>query len=327
MRKHTIPILTLVFLSPIIGELLSGSAPPAEFFTPFGLLILTALYGSGAILVREWTRRWNKGWASIFLLGMAYGIYEEGIVVRSFFDPTWQDLGLLAEYGRWIGVNWIWSVNLTIYHAVFSISIPILLVDLIFPDHKDDLWLGKRGLTVFSILILLVLPVGILIGMQASWLAILACIVAIIVLIRLAANWPEPKKDKQSQEVPARVTGFFFLGFFSTLAFFLNMYLSPEIGVPAIITLAGSLALPGVAIAIGRIMGRQGLSCRSQWGIGAGALLVLILLAFAAEADNLNRVDDSSGMALVGLLYVVFLIVLRVVVWKRLEPKIKEAGF
>ena len=74
-------------------------------------------------------------------------------------------------------------------------------------------------------------------------------------------------------------------------------------------------------------MGRQGLSCRSQWGIGAGALLVLILLAFAAEADNLNRVDDTSGMALVGLLFVVFLIVLRVVVWKRLEPEIKETGF
>ena len=96
---------------------------------------------------------------------------------------------------------------------------------------------------------------------------------------------------------------------------------------PAIITLAGSLALPGVAIAIGRIMGRQGLTRRSQWGIGAGALLVLILLAFAAEADNLNRVDDTSGMALVGLLFVVFLIVLRVVVWKRDRLKNEEAGF
>jgi hypothetical protein len=327
MRKHTIPVLTLVFLSPIIGELLSGSAPPAEFFTPFGLLILTALYGSGAILVREWTRRWNKGWASIFLLGMAYGIYEEGLVVRSFFDPAWQDLGLLAEYGRWIGVNWIWSVNLTIYHAVFSISIPILLVELIFPDHKDDIWLGKRGLTVFSILILLVLPMGILIGMQASWLAFLACILIIVILIRFAANWPEPNKDKHSQDAPARVTGFFFLGFIGTLVFFLNMYLSPEIGVPAIITLAVSIALPGVVMGIGGMMSRKGFTIRHQWGLGSGALLVMILLAFIAETDNVNRVDDTSGMALVGLLFVVFLIVLRVMVWKRQKTESKEAGF
>jgi hypothetical protein len=32
----------------MIGELLSGSAPPAEFFNPFSPLVLSALYGSDA---------------------------------------------------------------------------------------------------------------------------------------------------------------------------------------------------------------------------------------------------------------------------------------
>ncbi|MCD6244170.1 MAG: hypothetical protein J7J65_02910 [Candidatus Korarchaeota archaeon] len=51
----------------------------------------------------------------------AYGIVEEGVMTRSFFCPTWPDLGILAEYGRWIGVNWVWAIQLTIFHAVFSI--------------------------------------------------------------------------------------------------------------------------------------------------------------------------------------------------------------
>jgi hypothetical protein len=76
-------------------------------------------------LVRDYARRWQKGWRSILILGAAYGIIEEGIMVRSFFSPTWKDLGLLATYGRWLGTNWVWAEWLAIYHAIFSITILI----------------------------------------------------------------------------------------------------------------------------------------------------------------------------------------------------------
>jgi len=50
MRKPGFPpTLVLFLLAPAIGELLSGSAPPAEFFTPFGFLMILCLYGSGAL--------------------------------------------------------------------------------------------------------------------------------------------------------------------------------------------------------------------------------------------------------------------------------------
>jgi len=85
--KRIPPAWVLYFLAPIIGELLSGSAPPIEFFNPFGLLILPALYGSGAILARELALRREKRWPTILVLGLAYGILEEGLMVKSFFDP------------------------------------------------------------------------------------------------------------------------------------------------------------------------------------------------------------------------------------------------
>jgi hypothetical protein len=43
------PALVLFLLSPTVDELLSGSSPPAKFFTPFGFTIMTALYGGGAV--------------------------------------------------------------------------------------------------------------------------------------------------------------------------------------------------------------------------------------------------------------------------------------
>jgi hypothetical protein len=131
MKRRISPALVLYFLSPVIGELLSGSAPPVEFFNPFGLIILPALYGSGALLVRELALHWKKRWPTILVLGLAYGIVEEGLMVKSFFDPNWVDLGQLGVYGRWAGVNWVWTISLMIYHAVVSIAIPILLVELL----------------------------------------------------------------------------------------------------------------------------------------------------------------------------------------------------
>ncbi len=156
------PALTLFFLAPMLAELLSGSSPPVEFFSPFALLVLAALYGSGAILVRELRVRWlalsgaegGKGWPTVLALGAAYGIVEEGLMVKSFFDPNWMDLGPLGSYGRWAGVNWVWSLQLTIFHAVFSIAIPILLVELIFPAQRGERWIGRRGMIGLSLLLL-----------------------------------------------------------------------------------------------------------------------------------------------------------------------------
>jgi probable HAF family extracellular repeat protein len=70
------------------------------------LLVLTALYGSGSILIRELSLRWRKGWPSILALGAAYGIVEEGLMVKSFFDPNWVDLGTLGGKD-----SCAWSVN------------------------------------------------------------------------------------------------------------------------------------------------------------------------------------------------------------------------
>src|SRR5207247_8998678 len=81
LKSH--PLLSLLLLTPGIPEYLSASSQltvlvinPVLFF-----LFLAAnlgLYGSGVILIREAMIRWRKGWASVFLLGAAYGVAEEG---------------------------------------------------------------------------------------------------------------------------------------------------------------------------------------------------------------------------------------------------------
>jgi len=144
-------IALLMFLSAAIAELMSGSSPPLEFFNPFSGFLLFVFYGCGVVLVRETALRWNKGYAAVLLLGAAFGILEEGLSVKSWLDPNWMDLGTLGWYGRFWGINWVWAVWLTLYHAVCSITIPIIILDMIFPQFKgvrltDDVgWKSYQG--------------------------------------------------------------------------------------------------------------------------------------------------------------------------------------
>ena len=73
--------------SPAVGELLSRSFSPLQFFNPVFFLLLVGLYGCGALLVRETAARRQLNGAGILLLGAAYGIIEEGLTCKSFFNP------------------------------------------------------------------------------------------------------------------------------------------------------------------------------------------------------------------------------------------------
>lgn len=61
LRSLFPPWVTLMLVSPAIGEVLSGSSPPRELLNPVALLFLIGLYGSGALLAREIAFRWRKG--------------------------------------------------------------------------------------------------------------------------------------------------------------------------------------------------------------------------------------------------------------------------
>ena len=238
MRKKGIinyPIITLLILAPLLGEMVSGSSPPSEYFQPITFLILSMLYGTGAVIIREIARRWKKGWISILLMGMAYGIFEEGVIVRSFFDPGWQDLGQLAFYGRWIGVNWIWSIALTIFHAVVSISIPIAITELIFPKKKDALWLSKKELIIFVIIFLMNVLLGPLFGMKNTTAGIMASIFSILGLVFLAYKWPAFPEEYNFGKAASQWK-IIFTGSLLMAGLIVGMWLFPSLSIPWIIT-------------------------------------------------------------------------------------------
>ncbi|HEY70356.1 MAG TPA: hypothetical protein G4O08_07225 [Anaerolineae bacterium] len=302
------PAWILLLLSPAIGELLSGSAPPLEFFQPFSFLILVALYGGGALIIRELAFRWQKGWRTILLLGAAYGIIEEGLMVKSFFDPHWPDLGNLGIYGRWQGVNWIWSLELTIYHMLFSIAIPILLVNLLYPKERQRSWVSNTALKVIGALFTLDVLFGffLLTAYRPPILPYLATLVLVVLLCVLAKAQP-PHFRLAGSSKPKHPAWAGLLTFWGTLGMFLISWIPSTTNLPAVFAFLLLALWAGLClISLGWLLGWEMGSWKHSLALAAGGLGFFILLTPIHELDS-SRMDDPRGMIVVGLLFTVLL--------------------
>ena len=305
--KRNIPIIALLLISPAIGELLSGSAPPLEFFNPFGFILLVGLYGVGVLIVRELSIKWKKGWGSILLLGAAYGIIEEGLAVKSFFDPNWMDLGILGTYGRWLGVNWVWSVCLTIFHTVYSIAIPILIFSLLFPALKNKKLLGEKGLFVCFIIFFFVIIFIYLFLTPYKPNAFIYLITMIIVAVIVIAAWKVKASYMSAKNlIPlVRPKWFYFAGAAFGFLFFFIMYGIPNlVPFPLIPIILEGLLCMTVLMFIIKYSGYTKNSSHKLAFTG-GLLSPLIFLAF------IHEINGVFGMSIVAIFFIIFLFYIR----------------
>jgi len=312
------PALALFLLSPAIGELLSGSAPPVEFFNPFGFALLTSLYGSGAVIVRELRVRWKKGVGSVLLLGSAYGILEEGLMVCSFFNPAWPDLGQLAVYGRWLDVNWVWAAMLTIYHAVYSITVPIVLVELAYPDRCRESWVSNRMLGAFFVLLASVVVFGFisfafLQGYRPPLPQYLLTALTMILFGYAAYKLPAEWGSRGKKPLP-RPFLMWTIGATGTFTFFFSFWLTPTL-VP--VWPVGTLFSLAPVLFYAKLLKSyewKEPSQKHRFALISGALTFFIVFAPLQELDA-ARTDNPAGMGFVGLAFLVGLLLLGRRVW------------
>jgi hypothetical protein len=147
-RARWYSIAFLLVIAACLAEFLTGSTPfLGPIINPIGFAFNVGLYGGGALLIRETTIRWRKRWGAVLLLGGAYAVGEEGFAAKTMINPNSPIIGNQL-YSYWAGVNWLPLADLTVFHAAFSIAVPILLVELVFPKTKGHRLLGSLGVAV-----------------------------------------------------------------------------------------------------------------------------------------------------------------------------------
>ena len=201
LRAH--PILCLLLLTPGIPEYLTSSSPlnaiilnPPKFILQ--LAINLGLYGSGVLLIREATVRWNKGWATILLLGAAYGILEEGLALSTLYNPAANPVHRLGVYGHFWGINWVWTAGIVPVHMIFSVSLPILLLGLALPETNGKRLVKSKG-ALMAIFAFLGIDVSGLFSLvtfgEHFWMGwpVFASSIAAIILLIIAARFAPPR--------------------------------------------------------------------------------------------------------------------------------------
>jgi hypothetical protein len=145
-------LVSLILLAACLAEFVTGSTPlPSIVIYPPGFVFNVGLYGGGALLIREATIRWRKRWGAVLLLGGAYAVGEEGFAAKTMINPNSPIIGNQA-YSHWMGVNWVPLASLTVFHSAFSIAVPLLLIELLFPETKGRRLLGNVGLAITMVL-------------------------------------------------------------------------------------------------------------------------------------------------------------------------------
>ena len=140
------PAVMLVLVAPLIGEVLNGATRLSYIFV---FVPQVMVWGCGALLVREVVHRWNGGWISILMLGLALATAVELLILQTSLAPIpWLELMSIPAYGRAWGVNWPWLWFMLAYEAVWIVLVPILITQLVYPKRREDAWLSDRGLAL-----------------------------------------------------------------------------------------------------------------------------------------------------------------------------------
>jgi len=141
-RRRIGPALTLIVLAPLIAEVLPGATRISSLFV---FPIEMAIWGGGALLIREARRHFQLGWLHTLFLALGLALIEECLVQQTSLAPVVIQIVPGAQYARAFGLNYLYFLWALGYEAAYVVFLPILLTELIFRGRRDAPWLRKPG--------------------------------------------------------------------------------------------------------------------------------------------------------------------------------------
>lgn len=310
MMRRLAPALALFFLAPLVGEFFLGDFPIT--YLPL-ILALAPLYGGGALLIREISRRTQRGWPTIVVLALAFGVFEEALLTQSLFNPDYAGVHLLdAGFVPALGIAIPWTIFVLTLHTVWSISTPIALVEESTARPRTQPWLGRTGLVVTALLFV----AGSIFTFLTSYgqgqflasplqLGISAVVVAGLVVIALRVpQVPVPRRHREGRVPQPWLV--FAISLVAGGVFMAGDSLPVWAGVPVVV-----LALAAITVLIGRWSACSGWGSWHRYALAAGAVLTYSWHAFATTpviggAPVVNMVSHVIyAVAALGILWFV----------------------
>jgi hypothetical protein len=290
MRRHA-HVLALFFLAPLVAEYFLGDFP--IFLLPV-VVVLAPMYGGGALLIREVTRRTGRGWPTMFMLALAFGVFQEGILIQSMFNRDYQHLGLLDKgFIPSLGTAFPWDVYVLSLHLLWSLTTPIAIVEESVRERRTTPWLGHKGLAITAGLFVLgwVITFGVTAASSHGFMAKPAqlgvCAVIVVLLVLVAFRLPKPRPEAAAHHTataPATAPRPWVVLVAALVA---GAVVQLAIGLPTVIDVVATLvAIAVMAVLVARWSRGAGWGTWHRFALAAGALLTYAWHGFLLGADG-----------------------------------------
>ena len=206
--RNLAAVFALIFTAPFVAEFLLGDLTIKAIAA---LVVMAPMYGGGALLIREISRRRGLGWRGILILGAAYTLIEEGFTTMSLFNPDYLKLHMHLLDHAWIpmlGIGAWWTLFMFNLHTFWSISVSVALIEGIFPEWADRPWLGRLGDAAIGALFVLGCVIGTAITLKMDpWKAppvkLIVTTLLVLIVVLVALRRPRSSNSHQAGDVPS----------------------------------------------------------------------------------------------------------------------------
>ena len=306
---HIKPVITLMLITPFLTEVLTTNVSITMMLHPKVLLAMATIgYGFAVLALREAAVRMRAGVVSLVLLGVIYGMYNEGLIAKTFLRVHGVPINTFDGYGLFGGVETAWAILISIWHAFFAFLFPIVIVYSLYPREREEAWLNKTGFTILAAVTLLISglaflgkngnPAGIA-GTPGQYLAMAAISALLFFLARRYSKMGNIVVLQSRSLIPA------VRGFCMFLAVFLVPIMLAGAKIPIVLYLAYFAVL--ALYFFRRAASRGDLALGSLLAFAFGAQIAAALFALLAAYKH-HSVESvvSSSIFIFGLGYLLF---------------------
>lgn len=145
--------LSLVILGVWNAEVVSMGTFFYEFAHPSNIFVTFMYYALHLLIIEDLYSRFKLTYRDLFLIGVLFGLLEEGVLTLTFYIPATE--WLKAGYGRFFGINTVWATFLTFFHAVYTVTLTFMIVDRFFPRSTTPVFSRKTYVPALAYLLVL----------------------------------------------------------------------------------------------------------------------------------------------------------------------------
>jgi hypothetical protein len=242
-------MFTLIVIAPILTEIVSGNTPPHALLHPQIALFLIAAYSFPLLVLRELSIRWRLGTVGVFVLGLAYGFLNEGLLAQTLIRAERVPMPNFDHYLYAAGVNFSWVAVIVPWHALIAVLFPLALLAQWFPSCSRERWLGNR---TFAILAAILIACVAFIGLVRAPHVQMRAFLLVMALLVAAASAFRTKQPPRLVAPGNRVLPFFF-----GVVLYAGIFLTPMILASKRVAPAIFFAAVAAVLLIFGLLGRQ----------------------------------------------------------------------